>query len=73
MGPVGRALVLAACLVCAACGSGASELLETAKFEELQSNPAHARELYQELLRRYPDAPEAATAAERLRALGPSS
>jgi hypothetical protein len=52
------------------CGGGAGELLDTAQLEETQHNVAHARELYQELLRRYPDSPEAATATERLHALG---
>jgi hypothetical protein len=56
-----------------ACGGGAGELLDTAQLEETQHNVPHARELYQELLRRYPDSPEAATAAERLRALGEPS
>ena len=56
-------------LVLAACGGGAAELLETAKFEELQRNTTHARELYQEILQKYPNAPEAATAKERLAAL----
>jgi len=63
------ALVLAGCL--AACGGGgAKELLDTAEFEELQKNPAHARELYQEIVTKYPGSPEATKAAERLQALG---
>jgi TolA-binding protein len=61
------ALVLAIALV--ACGGGAGELLETAQFEELQRNTSHARELYQEIVTKYPDSPEAATAKERLKAL----
>jgi len=52
------------------CTGGAKELLETAQLEETQRNLPHARELYQEVLRRYPDSPEAATAAARLQALG---
>ena len=56
-------------LLLAACGGGAGELYETAQFEELQRNTKHARELYQEILRKYPDAPEAAKAKERLAAL----
>ena len=51
------------------CGSGPKELLDTARFEEVQNNPTHARELYEELMRRYPDTPEARTAGERVRAL----
>jgi TolA-binding protein len=64
-----RALVLAACLLVLACGGGAQELLETAQFEELQRNTTHARELYQQIVRDHPDAPEAAKARERLAAL----
>jgi hypothetical protein len=62
------ATLLAALLL--GCGGGAKELLDTAQLEETQRNVPHARELYQELLRRYPNSPEAATAAERLKALG---
>jgi len=67
-GRIGTVLLLAALLH--GCGGGARELLDTAQLEETQRNLPHARELYQELLRRYPGAPEAATAAERLKALG---
>jgi TolA-binding protein len=56
-------------LTLAACGGGAGELYETAQFEELQRNTKHARELYQEIIRKYPEAPEAAKAKERLAAL----
>ena len=52
------------------CTGGAKELLETAQLEETQRNLPHARELYQEVLRRYPNSSEAATAAARLQALG---
>ncbi len=52
-----------------ACGGGAKEMLETAQFEELQRNTTHARELYQEILQKHPDSPEAAKAKERLAAL----
>jgi TolA-binding protein len=51
------------------CGSGPKELLETAQLEEVQNNPTHARELYEELVHRYPESPEARTAGERVRAL----
>lgn len=64
-------LLLAAALALAlgGCGSRADELLETARLEELQNNPAHARELYQEVLRSHPGTPQARTAEERLGAL----
>lgn len=62
------ALAVAAALV--ACSrSGPAELLETAEFEELQTNRPHAKELYREILERHPDSPQAARARERLAAL----
>lgn len=64
-----RALVLAALLVAVACGGSAKELYETAQFEELQRNTTHARELYEEIVRTHPNAPEASKARERLAAL----
>jgi hypothetical protein len=66
---VKTALLLAVSLVVVACGGGAKELMDTAEFEELQRNTTHARELYAEVVRKYPDAPEAAKARERLRVL----
>jgi len=62
--------VLGLAVLLHACGGSAKELLDTAQLEETQRNLPHARELYQELLRRYPNSPEAATAAGRLKALG---
>ena len=60
---------LALTMLLSACGGGAKEMLETAQFEELQRNTTHARELYQEIVRKHPDSPEAAKAKERLAAL----
>ena len=51
-------------------GNGAKELLETAKLEELQNNPSHAKKLYEEILQKYPDSPYAKEAKERLGAMG---
>lgn len=54
----------------AACGPDqASQMLETAQFEERQTNLTHAKELYEDILRRYPDSPAAKTAGARLAAL----
>jgi hypothetical protein len=62
------ALLLAATLT--GCGgSGASDMIDTARLEETQNNPTHATEIYQEVLRKYPGTPEAAVAQERLDAL----
>jgi hypothetical protein len=55
------------------CGGGAQDLLDTAQLEETQNNLPHARQLYEEIVRRYPDSPEAATARARLDALDAGS
>lgn len=68
-----RTLVVACLLVVAlaACsGGGAAQLLETARFEELQKNLPHARQLYREIVEKYPDAPQAAEARARLAEIG---
>jgi outer membrane protein assembly factor BamD (BamD/ComL family) len=50
-------------------GKRAGEIYETAQFEELQKNYAHARQLYEEILAKYPGSEFAAKASERLKAL----
>jgi outer membrane protein assembly factor BamD (BamD/ComL family) len=47
-------------------GQKAAELYETAQFEEKQNNPEHAAELYEEILRKYPDSEFAQKARARL-------
>jgi outer membrane protein assembly factor BamD (BamD/ComL family) len=47
-------------------GQKAAELYETAQFEEKQNNPEHATELYEEILRKYPDSEFASKSRERL-------
>ena len=55
------------CVALAACsGDKAKELLETAEFEERQHNVAHAKQLYEDLVRLYPSSPQAETARTRL-------
>lgn len=50
-----------------ACGPDqAAQLLETAQLEERQNNRVHARELYEEILRHYPNSPAAQPARARL-------
>ena len=44
----------------------AQELFETAELEELQNNQDHARQLYQEIIRNFPDSEYAKNAEERL-------
>jgi len=50
-------------------GKKAQETYETAQFEELQKNYGHARQLYEEILEKYPKSDYAAKASERLKAL----
>lgn len=50
-------------------GDRDKELFDTAKFEELQNNKEHARELYEEIVRKYPKSEYAKRAEERLREL----
>ena len=47
----------------------AQELFEIAQFEELQKNQKHARELYEEIVKKYPETDYARKAEERLSAL----
>ena len=55
------AIVLVACS-----GQKASELYDTAKFEELQNNREHAIQLYEKIIVRYPSSDYAVKAKERL-------
>ena len=50
-------------------GKKAEETYETAQFEELQKNYAHARQVYKEILAKHPESEYAAKASERLKAL----
>lgn len=60
-------IILILLLTGSACGPDqAAQLLETAQFEERQNNKTHAKELYEDILRRYPDSPAAKTARTRL-------
>jgi TolA-binding protein len=47
-------------------GDKAKELFETAELEERQHNVAHAKQLYEDLIRLYPSSPQAETAQGRL-------
>lgn len=65
-------LFVITCCAFTACSSGtgkAAELLETARFEEKQSNREHALKLYNEIVSSYPDSPAAREASERIKAL----
>ena len=61
------------CVVLAACnGDKPKELLETAELEERQHNVVHAKQLYEDLVRLYPDSQQAETARVRLASLNQS-
>lgn len=52
------------------CGSESAEtLFKTAKLEELQNNPEHARQLYREILDKHSRSAYAKKVEERLHAL----
>lgn len=53
-------------------GDKAKETFETAQFEERQNNQAHAKQLYEEIIKDYPDSEYAQKASERLAQLAPS-
>ena len=62
----GWAVGLVLCSVMLGCGEDSAQLLETAQFEEQQHNLLHAQELYEQLIREYPDSPHAETAKQRM-------
>ena len=51
-------------------GKKASELFETAQFEEKQNNREHAKKLYEEIVAKHPQSEFAAKARERLAEIG---
>ena len=59
-------LILIFSLALASCSNKAAEMFETAKFEELQNNKEHATELYEEIIKKYPESEQAKKAKERL-------
>lgn len=63
-------MVLAAVALGGCSGDKGKELFETAQFEEKQNNKEHAQKLYQEIVEKYPDSPQAKLAKERLAELG---
>ncbi len=68
-----RLLMLAMILLALSGGCSvdkSKELFETAQLEEKQNNPEHARQLYQEIVTKYPKSPLAKQAESRLAAMG---
>ncbi len=71
MGRLRKALLVMGFLIATCCSDRkAQELFETASFEELQKNYAHAEKLYRELLDKYPNSEVSRKAKERLEELG---
>jgi TolA-binding protein len=53
-----------------ACGQDQpAQMLETAQFEERQNNAVHAKQLYEDIVRQYPDSQAAKAARARLEEL----
>ena len=66
-----KLLILLFMLICAvmllSCSSNqAEELFKTAEFEELQNNREHARQLYEDIMKNYPESDYAGKAEARL-------
>ncbi|UCD36628.1 MAG: tetratricopeptide repeat protein [Nitrospiraceae bacterium] len=60
-------LAITGLITLAACtGHQAEELFKTAEFEELQNNREHARQLYEEIIQKYPESDYARKADARL-------
>jgi TolA-binding protein len=63
-------IAAAAVLATAGCsGEKGKEQFDTAQFEEKQNNKEHAIQLYEEIVKKYPDSPIAKKAGERLSVL----
>jgi len=63
---LGLILIIVFAIALSGCSNKAAEMFETAKFEELQNNKPHAIELYEEIVKKYPDSGQAKKASERL-------
>ena len=59
-------LLLFAFVLSGCSGDKAAELYNTAGFEELQNNRDHALQLYEEIIKKYPDSEYAKKAKDRI-------
>jgi TolA-binding protein len=68
MKPTNTITAICVMLLLSACSGDkqASQLLETALFEEKQNNTAHAIKLYNEIIQKHPDSSSALKAKSRL-------
>ena len=63
-------LLFICCVALTACsGDQGQQQIEIAQFEEKQNNKEHAVKLYEEVVSKYPDSPNAKIAQERLQVL----
>lgn len=63
-------IIMAAAIVLNSCGGDSPKsMFETAQFEELQNNQKHAKELYEEIVSKYPKTEYAQKSKERLEKL----
>jgi len=61
------ALILVVAVGLISCSADkAVELFETAQFEELQNNNEHARQIYEDIINKYPQSDSAKKAKEKL-------
>ncbi|MBI3353386.1 MAG: outer membrane protein assembly factor BamD [Nitrospirae bacterium] len=60
------ALLMVFFVALSGCSDKAAGLYDIAQFEELQKNKKHATELYEEIIKKYPDSEYAKKAKERL-------
>ena len=73
MKPIIPACLLVIALGLSGCtGDSAKEMFETAQFEERQNNRTHARQLYEAIIKDYPNSEYAQKASERLAQLSQS-
>jgi hypothetical protein len=63
---IGCGLLMLALISSACSADQAAQWLETAQLEERQNNVAHAKQLYEDIIRLYPDSQAAVTARARL-------
>lgn len=63
-------IVVVVAVVLSSCGGDSPKsMFDTAQLEELQNNPKHAKELYEEILTKYPNTGYAQKSKEQLEKL----
>lgn len=62
-------VIIVSILLLSGCADSAKEKFDTARFEELQNNREHARQIYEDIIRSHPGSDYAKKARERLDAM----